>query len=253
MRPYILAESNWANIKDSKFDLAVLPWGATEAHNYHLPYGTDIFESDLIAAESAKLAYEKGAKIIVLPSIPFGVNTGQHDILLDINLNPSTQFEILKDVIQVLDRQGINKLLIFNSHGGNDFKPMIRELGLKFPKMFLCTTNWFQSMERKLYFDNEGDHAEEMETSLMLYFYPELVLPKDKWGKGTEKKNKIKAFQEGWAWTERPWSQISEDTGIGNPTLATKEKGKKFFKALTEKMSELFYDISIADIENLYE
>ena len=253
MRPYILAESNWANIKDSKFDLAVLPWGATEAHNYHLPYGTDIFESDLIAAESAKLAYEKGAKIIVLPSIPFGVNTGQHDILLDINLNPSTQFEILKDVIQVLDRQGINKLLIFNSHGGNDFKPMIRELGLKFPKMFLCTTNWFQSMERKLYFDNEGDHAEEMETSLMLYFYPELVLPKDKWGKGTEKKNKIKAFQEGWAWTERPWSKISEDTGVGNPMLASKEKGEKFFKAVTKKMADLFFDISKTDVEYLYE
>ena len=37
MRPYILAETYWEALKDSKFDLAVLPWGATEAHNYHLP------------------------------------------------------------------------------------------------------------------------------------------------------------------------------------------------------------------------
>ena len=131
MRPYILAETNWANIKDSKFDLAVLPWGATEAHNYHLPYGTDVFESDYLAAESAKLASSKGAKVIVLPSIPFGVNTGQHDILLDINLNPSTQFAILQDVIDVLNRQGIYKLLIFNSHGGNDFKQMITRIGIE--------------------------------------------------------------------------------------------------------------------------
>ena len=107
MRPYILAESNWKYIKDAEFDLAILPWGATEAHNYHLPYATDIFESDLIAAESAKIAWENGAKIIVLPSIPFGVNTGQSDILLDINLNPSTQFAILQNVIEVLNRQGI--------------------------------------------------------------------------------------------------------------------------------------------------
>lgn len=253
MRPYILAESNWNYIKDTKFELAILPWGATEAHNYHLPYATDVFESDLLAAESAKIAWEKGAKVIVLPSIPFGVNTGQSDILLDINLNPSTQFAILKDVVEVLNRQGIKKLLIFNSHGGNDFKPMMRELGLKFPEMFLATTNWFHSIDRKIFFENSGDHAEEMETSLMLYLKPELVLPKDKWGKGTEKKNKIKAFQEGWAWSERKWSQISEDTGVGNPMLASKEKGEKFFRAVAEKMAILFYDICEADLENLYE
>ena len=43
MRPYILAETNWKAVKETKFELAVLPWGATEAHNYHLPYGTDNF------------------------------------------------------------------------------------------------------------------------------------------------------------------------------------------------------------------
>ncbi len=252
MRPYILAETNWKALKNSKFELAVLPWGATEAHNYHLPYATDNYEADFIAADSAKIAWSKGAKVIVLPTIPFGVNTGQTDILLDINLNPSTQFAILSDIIEVLNRQGIYKLLIFNSHGGNDFKAMLRELGVKYPKMFLATTNWFQSMDRKKYFDDPGDHADEMETSLMLYLKPDLVLPKEKWGKGKEKKHKIKAFSEGWVWAERKWSQISEDTGIGNPTLATKEKGERFFKALSEKMASLYIEICNADIENLY-
>ena len=41
IRPYILAETNWKNIQGSSFDVAVLPWSATEAHNYHLPYATD--------------------------------------------------------------------------------------------------------------------------------------------------------------------------------------------------------------------
>lgn len=253
MKPYLLAESHWDTIKGSHFDLAILPWGATEAHNYHLPYATDVFESDLLATESAKIAWEKGAKVIVLPTIPFGVNTGQSDILLDININPSTQLAILNDVIEVLNRQGIDKLLIFNSHGGNDFKSMLRELGLKYPNMFLATTNWFQSIDRKLFFENSGDHAEEMETSLMLHLKPELVLPKEKWGEGKEKKNKIKAFSEGWVWTERKWSKISKDTGVGNPMLATKEKGEIFFTAVTQKMADLFYEISKADMENLYE
>ena len=177
MRPYILAETNWEALKDAEFELAVLPWGATEAHNYHLPYATDIIEADLIAAESAKIAWEQGAKVIVIPTIPFGVNTGQSDIFLDINLNPSTQFTILSDVIEVLNRQGIYKLLIFNSHGGNDFKPIVRELGVKFPKMFICVSNWYQSLDRKIYFENPGNHAEEMETSLILVIFIADIIP----------------------------------------------------------------------------
>jgi len=253
MRPYILAETNWKALKGAEFEMAVLPWGATEAHNYHLPYSTDTIESDHIAAESAKLAWEQGAKIIVLPTIPFGVNTGQADIFLDINLNPSTQFAILRDVIEVLNRQGLHKLLILNSHGGNDFKPIIRELGLKYSEMFLCVSNWYNSLDRNLYFENPGDHAEEMETSLLLYLKPQLVLPKEDWGTGKEKKNRIAAFSEGWVWAERKWSKISEDTGVGNPMLATREKGEKYFQAVTEKMASLFCEISKADIQNLYE
>lgn len=253
MRPYILAESNWNYIKDADFELAILPWGAIEAHNYHLPYSSDILEADLVSSESARIAWEKGAKVIVLPTIPYGVNTGQSDIYLDININPSTQYSILKDIVEVLNRQKIYKLLIFNSHGGNDFKPIIRELGLKFPKMFICTSNWYQALDRYKYFENSGDHAEEMETSIMLYLKPELVLPIENWGEGKEKKNKIKSFNEDWLWAERKWSKISDDTGIGNPRLATREKGEKFFRDVTKKIGDVLYDLSKANIEKLYE
>ncbi len=253
IRPYILAETNWAALKDSTFDLAVLPWGATEAHNYHLPYATDNIQADHLVAESARLASEKGAKVIVLPTIPFGVNTGQSDIYLDINLNPSTQLAMLTDIVEVLNRQGIHKLLLFNGHGGNGFKPLVRELGLKFPKMCISFSFFPQSVDKYKFFEEEGDHADEMETSLMLYLRPDLVLPKDTWGDGKGKKYKIEAFSEGWVWAERKWSQVSEDTGVGNPHKATAEKGERFFKAVTKKMSALFYDLCIADISDLYE
>ena len=253
MRPYILAETTWKTVKASKYDLAVLPWGATEAHNYHLPYGTDVIEADHIAAESGRLAWERGAKVTILPTIPFGVNTGQPDITLDINLNPSTQMAILTDIIEVLNRQGIFKLLILNSHGGNDFKTMLRELGLRFPKMYLCTSNWFHAVKKSEYFEEGGDHADEMETSLLLYFTPELVLPLDQAGDGHEKKHRIKAFSEGWVWAERKWSQISADTGTGNPKKATREKGERYFKAVTEKMSDLMVQLAGLDLNDLYE
>lgn len=253
IRPYILAETNWKALKDESFDLAILPWGATEAHNYHLPYGTDIFEADEIAAESAKIAWENGAKVIVLPTVPFGVNTGQSDIYLDMNLNPSTQMAILDDIIMVLNRQGIKKLLILNSHGGNNFKPLLRELGLKYPEMFLSFANWFQSMDKSRFFANEGDHADEMETSLILHMKPELVLDRKFWGDGKERKHKIKAFHEGWVWAERKWSDVTADTGIGDPREATAEKGERFFNAVTQKMADVMIEIAETDTEDLYE
>ena len=104
MRPYILAECNWGEVKDRQVDLAILPWGAVEAHNYHLPYGTDVIESDELAAAAAETAWNRGVRIVVLPTVPYGVNTGQTDIRLVMNINPTTQAAILNDIITVLNR-----------------------------------------------------------------------------------------------------------------------------------------------------
>lgn len=252
-RPYILNESNWKDIKGSTIDLAILPWGATEAHNYHMPYGTDNYEADYIAAESARIAYEKGAKIMVLPTIPFGVNTGQTDITLDMNLYPSTQLIILDNLIEVLNRQGIYKLIVFNSHGGNDFKTMLRELGVKYPKMFLCQTHWFKALDKTKYFKNEGDHADEMETSIMMHLRPELVTPLSEAGPGTEKKGKLEALYEGWAWAERPWSKISADTGVGDPSKSSGDKGSRYLNDVTEKIGVFFLKVAESNIDELYD
>ena len=253
MRPYILSESTWKTVKEEKTEVAVLTWGATEAHNYHLPYGTDNYQIKAIAAEAGKIASEKGAKLKVLPNIPFGVNTGQADIELDINLYPSTQLAILSDIFEVLNRQEIYKVILLNGHGGNNFKPILRELGLKYPKMLLVTSNFFDVVDKSEFFEEKGDHADEMETSLMLYLKPDLVSDLKEAGDGKEKKSKITGIREGWAWAERQWSMVTEDTGIGNPKKATREKGEKFFKAVTQKLADLIVEISELKIEDRYQ
>jgi creatinine amidohydrolase len=252
VRPYILSENNWKTIKDSSFDVAILPWGATEAHNLHLPYGTDIIEAEFIAAESARIAWEQGAKVIVLPVIPFGVNTGQSDVKLDINMNPSTQLLVLGDVIEVLNRQGIHKLIILNSHGGNDFRQMIRELGLRFPNMFLCQCNWFQSIDQKEFFENKDDHAGEMETSVMMHLASGLVRPLSEAGDGKAKKFRFAAVQEGWAWAERKWTKVTQDTGVGDPRKASAEKGVRYFTAVTEKVGKFFEEVAKTGKNDLF-
>jgi creatinine amidohydrolase len=252
MRPYILAETNWKTVKEDNYQLVVLPWGATEAHNFHLPYSTDNVEIEAISAEAARIAREKGGRIIVLPAIPFGVNTGQADIQLTINLNPSTQFAILSDIIDTLNRQGIYRLVVMNGHGGNDFRQILRELGLKYPKMFLSEINWYKIKEANTIFDDLGEHAGEIETSLMMYLKPEWIRPLSDAGKGIEKKFRFSAVKEGWAWAERRWTQVTSDTGIGDPSKATVEKGEEFFRLITGKIGDFLYEIATTEKEQFY-
>ncbi len=247
-----LQHAHYAHLKEEKFEVAVLPWGATEAHNYHLPYGTDILESQRIASASADVAASLGAKVIVLPTVPFGVNTGQLDIPYTINMNPTTQFHILKDVVASLEKHDVPKLVVFNSHGGNDFRQMIRELQPATP-MFLCSVNWYRSLNLKEYFDEPGDHADEMETSVMLYIAPDDVLPLDRAGEGKERKLRIEAFREGWAWTPRQWTQATADTGIGNPRYASVEKGARYFQAVTAKVGKFLFDLAKTGMGEMYE
>ncbi len=252
VKPHILSTTNWKAINTTNYQVAILPWGATEAHNYHLPYGTDVILAEKMSAEAARIANAKGAKTIVLPTIPFGVNTGQPDVLLDMNLNPSTQLAILRDLITVLNRQGIHKLVILNTHGGNDFKQMIRELNLLFPEMFICQCNTFKINGIDDFVELSGEHAGELETSVMLYLTPELVRPLSEAGEGKAKVFSINALREGWAWAERKWTQVTQDTGIGNPERSTKEKGEQIFRLSTEKIAAFLIDLENTAKKDLY-
>ena len=252
-RPYILAETNWRDVKDTTFTVAVLPWGATEAHNYHLPYATDNIQVDYIAAESARLAWQEGARPIVLPTVPFGVNTGQLDVLLDINMMPSTQAALLNDITQVLSLQGIRKLLILNGHGGNSFRQMIREIGTRYRNVFICEINWYKVLPGAEYFDEPGDHGGEMETSNMLHLAPELVLPLSEAGDGHARPSALQGIREGWVLAERAWLQATVDTGVGNPARSTPEKGKHFLRALTQKIAKFLVALSTQDLAKLYQ
>ncbi|MEX1139839.1 MAG: creatininase family protein [Bacteroidota bacterium] len=248
-----LATLPWKTVQKSKYEIAVLPWGATEPHNYHLPFCTDVIESEYVASEAARRAVEEGARIIVLPSIPYGVNTGQMDLHMTMNMNPSTQAAVLKDIVESLSGHKIPKLVILNSHGGNDFKQIIRELQPQFPDMFLCTVNWWQILDQSQFFEAKDDHAGEMETSVMLAIAPDLVLPLSEAGSGKARPFRIKALRERWAWTPRQWTQATDDTGVGNPSKATAEKGRRYLDALTKEIADFLTDLSRADIHTLYE
>ena len=252
-RPYILSETNWKEVKSRRYQLAVLPWGATEAHNYHLPYATDNIQCDFVAASAAKVAWEKGAKVIVLPTVPFGVNSGQMDIPLCLNMNPSTQLALLMDLVEVLSNAGINKLVILNGHGGNNFKSMIRELSVNFPEVFVCAANWYQASDQSGIFHEPGDHAGEMETSCIMHIAPDWVLDLSQAGDGKAKQYKPYGLKKGWVTAQRAWTQVTNDTGVGDPSKATAEKGKRYLEESANEIGKFFAELSSLRNDELYE
>ena len=254
MRPWILAEQNHAFIAAHAWEVAVLPFGATEPHNTHMPYATDNYQVEEIGARACERAYNAGAKVLLLPAIPFGVNTNHLQVPggLALSLTPTTLLRILADIVDSLERQGVRKLVLLNGHGGNELKPLTRELHHR-TKVFLCVCDWFR-MARDVYgdiFKAPGEHADEVETSLGLAFFPKLV-NMEQAGKGAAHCTRFEAIERGWVTITRPWHLATADTGMGDPSAATADKGRRLMDVLVERLGSFLIELSRAEMNERF-
>ena len=81
----------------------------------------------------------------------------------------------------------------------------------------------------------------------------ELVLPIEEAGEGRARKFRIRGFNDGLAWTPRAWTQVTDDTGSGNPSRATRAKGVAHLDAVTDRIAEFLVDLAKADTNRMYE
>jgi creatinine amidohydrolase len=251
MRESILAEQNHAFVRQHTWQAAVLPFGATEPHNLHMPYGTDNFQVDELGQRACAWAWEAGARVALLPTLPYGVNTNHLQIpgALACSLTPTTLLSIITDLVESLERQGVRKLVLLNGHGGNELKPLMRQLHHR-TGVFLCLCDWFR-MARDLYpglFDHPGEHADEVETSLGLAFFPHLVHP-ELADDGAARPSRFEAINKGWVNITRPWHLVSANTGLGDPAGASAEKGKRLMDALAERLGGFLVELAKAPMD----
>jgi creatinine amidohydrolase len=257
VRPWNLAEVNYAYLKQHAYEVAVLPCGATEPHNLHLPYGTDVFEGTTVGEKICAAAHEQGAKVVLLPTIPYGTETNQMAFPLAMNLNPSTLFAVITDLVESLAHHGIRKIVLLNSHGGNDLKPLLRELyGKTSAHVFLC--NWYSAVrdaEPKL-FAHPDDHAGEMETSFALAYFPELVgrnadgtLIADD---GAKAQTRFEALNKGWVSITRPWHLLTTNSGAGYPHEATAAKGRRMMDLVVERLAPFLVELSNSKLDEKF-
>jgi len=245
-RPHVLFEANYRQLLERRPNVGVLPWGATEAHNMHLPHGTDVIEAVAVAERAADLAADRGARPIVLPAIPYGNNAQQQDQVATIHLSTSSALAVLRDVAMSLKRQGIDRLLVVNGHGGNEFKPLIRDLMLESGMLIVVVDFWrVRPEEATRIFAAPGDHAGELETSLLMHLRPDLVVMPQA-GPGATVPWQMETLARSAAWTPRPWSHVHPDTGCGDPAAATAAKGAEYFAAITAGVADVLVELSSA-------
>lgn len=251
-----LSIATYGAVKGRQYDVILLPWGATEPHNLHLPYLTDCILSHDVAIDAAQKALAlHGTRCMVMPPVTMGAqNPGQRELNFCVHARYETQRAILTDIVSSLHHQGFRRLVIINGHGGNNFKNMIRDLSVDYPDFFIVCGEWFKMAPAADFFDNPGDHADEIETSVMMHYHPEWVNLEEA-GPGIGHNFTISALRQGRVWLPRHWNLVSpDDTGIGNPERSTAEKGRRFAKAVTTAYAEFLHQLAqINRPEDLYD
>jgi creatinine amidohydrolase len=244
----VLHEATYRQLLELAPNVAVLPWGATEAHNYHLPYGTDVIEATRVGEEAVAAANAAGARCVLLPTIPFGIDHTQLNQVATITMRAATQSAVLHDVADSLVRQGIDRLVILNFHGGNDFRSMIRDVAFALPIFIAQIHAWQVDPGIQQILDRPGgDHADEMETSLLLHLAPRWVAPLETAGDGETTASRIPALSETpGAWSPRDWASYTRDTGAGNPKLADADKGRRIFAMIVAGVTPILIQLSRA-------
>jgi len=171
-KPVIWAEMTVAEIREylKKRPTVILPVGCTEQHGYHLPTSVDILNAEELAK---RISAEIG--VAVLPTVNYSYSGGE--LPGTINVSPNVVVLYIEEICLSLAAQGVRNIVVLPGHGGSENMNAL----LAFRDMFLRKHSYLDVALAVMnsYLKNlcgNGDwHAGRAETSLMLYWAPELV------------------------------------------------------------------------------
>jgi len=226
-------------------ELVIVPVGSVEQHGHHLPVSTDV----IIAQAFADRIGEK-LKAYVLPCIPISTCREHMGKRGSVWIEPDTFYHMMKDVVYSLKEQGYKKIVILQGHGGIFvLQPLIRTLNASLnPDIMVCKLDPGQfflpflgkppipGCEASEILESVTTlHADEFETSVILYLHPELV-----------HKDKIVDFVPKYPREYLNYGNIfrlSPDGVWGEPSKATAEKGEKILRTGCEMSLQYIDDI----------
>ena len=232
-----LSNLSWPQVKEvlNKIDTAVLPIGAVEAHGPHLTVDTDN-----VIAEYLGRRFSEEIDALLLPTINYGQVWSLKNFPGSFNISDDTIINLFFDIAHSLEKHNIKILVIINGHFGNvaALKKASRIIIEKTSVIPLVFTH--PGLENAVKGVIESPrahpaylHAEEIETSMMLYIYPEKV----NMNKAVKEYPKFPEYSSS---TPVTWDKITKTGVLGDATAATKEKGQKVLKRILNNMVVIY-------------
>jgi len=230
---------HWENLTSDEFTQAVgktggvclLPLSCIERHGHHLPLGTDMFIGHELCQRVAELE-----PVMVFPDFFYTQILEARHVPGTIGIQPEFIIHLLENVCEEIARNGFKKIVIVNTHGGND--NLIRyfaQIQLASPRDYVVyvaqppyqaeqpatTAQWETEID---------DHAGERETSMILAIRPELVkletLPED--GEGMPM-GRLKSLNDTGTYTGIWWYADNPTHYCGDGHPGTAIKGEVWF------------------------
>ncbi len=181
--PKTLMEMTWEEVEEALkvTDICLLSVGAIEEHGRHLPLGTDSLQSTESVKTVQRLLAAEGIRIVVGPTIEFGINPGAMSYPGSITVRPDTLKALLIDVCESLYHHGFRKIALFLGHD-EDMHVMAvaaQELVRAHDDLRVITLNPMPALKASegasLKPKKPDGHAGAGETSRSLVIHPNLV------------------------------------------------------------------------------
>ena len=226
-------------------DVVLLPVGATEQHGRHLAIDTDSF----ISHEVARKIAEK-AGVLVAPVVPYGYSRTHMNFKGSVTLTLDTLIAVYREVCMSLLRHGFNKIVIINGHGGNigAINEAIRQIREETGKIVYnipawCANTGFGRSVVHVIEQEGGGHACEEETSTALYLGQRVLMERAvKWSPPEGRSEFMKKYSGSFS-SARMMDEVSEMGNMGDPTIATVEKGRILVDTLVKEVAEFIEDL----------
>jgi creatinine amidohydrolase len=230
--------------------LLVVPVGSIEQHGQHLPVGTDTYLVEAIANGAARVSSET-IPILVTPPVWSGFSPHHMDFGGTITLESQNMMSTIENICSSALENGFDAVVLINGHGGNVslIDSLVSTVGADHPNRQVLGTTYYTLAQSFIDDIRESDtggmaHGGEFETSLMLHLHPDLVKDESEMEASYMDDPYEQAGQDlhdgGVLGVYRSFKEYSHTGAIGDPLLASPEKGERIYELLLDELTDIF-------------